>query len=174
MNLLSFSWCIHDQQKFSSYVGICVLESLYECMLSKLQKLGITDKRWVERPSSLPVWYPIFIGRKKTAWLSAWAKQKPVQGKCLWLQSSNVPCTCVRTYQHTYVSRTMSRYYGAETKTKALSTDGMPKVTYNSRTYNRFVRYKSSNGNLNFTCILPPGVTVPTALVPTSTPLQRL
>jgi len=42
----------------------------------------------------------------------------------------------------------------------ALSTNGMPKVTYTSHTYNRFVRYKFSNGNLNFTCILPPGVTV--------------
>jgi len=53
---------------------------------------------------------------------------------------------------------------------KALSRDGMSKVTYNSHTYNRLVRHKFSNG----TPILPPSVTVPTALVPTSTPHQCL
>ena len=53
---------------------------------------------------------------------------------------------------------------------KALSRDGMSKVTYNSHTYNRLVQYKFSNG----TPILPPSVTVPTALVPTPTPHQCL
>ena len=37
---------------------------------------------------------------------------------------------------------------------KALSRDGMSKVTYNSHTYNRLVRHKFSNGNYN--PILPP------------------
>ena len=68
------------------------------------------------------------------------------------------------TYQCTYTSSTMSRHYIC----KALSRDGMSKVTYNSHTYNRLVRF--SNGNP----ILPPSVTVPTALVPTSTPHQCL
>jgi len=53
---------------------------------------------------------------------------------------------------------------------KALSRDGMSKVTYNSHTYNRLVQHKFSNGNP----ILPPSVTVPTALVPTFTPHQCL
>ena len=36
-----------------------------------------------------PVQHTIFSGWNKTAWLSIWAKEKPVQGKCLWLQSSS-------------------------------------------------------------------------------------
>jgi len=80
----------------------------------------------------------------------------------------------VHTYKRTNIPTPPAQCLGTavprQNPCKALSRDGMSKVTDNSHTYNRLVRYKFSNGNP----ILPPSVTVPTALVPTSTPHQCL
>ena len=52
--------------------------------------------------------------------------------------------THVRMNQRTYTSSTMSQHCWNKNPCKALPRDGMSKVTYNSHTYNRLVRYKFS------------------------------
>ena len=80
-------------------------------------------------------------------------------------------------YQCTYASSTMSQHRGAETKTYARHYPKivMPKVTYNSHTYNRFLQYKflmATPTSHAYSHLV--SLAVPTALVPMSTPHQCL
>ena len=79
-----------------------------ECMLSKLQKLILTKGGWKDHPVCHFDNSPFLVGETKQLDCQFGPNKKPVQGKCLWLQSSNVPYTYVRMYQRTYVSSTVS------------------------------------------------------------------